>query len=212
MPAVPAVEKACEPLTYKLGLTGGIASGKSTVAALFEQAGYPVIDADVISRQIVEPNSLALKKIALRFGREMVQADGTLNRKALGAKVFGHPQALADLNAIEHPYIRVALTKALDQAVASGADLVLGVIPLMYETQWEDYFDGVAVVNITPKLQLERLVARDGLTVDEAHARINSQMPLAEKVAKADFVIDNSLGQQMREVQVKQLIKHLTGK
>lgn len=212
MPAVPAVEKACDPLTYKLGLTGGIASGKSTVAALFEQAGYPVIDADVIARQIVEPNSLALKKIALRFGRDMIQADGTLNRKALGAKVFGHPQALADLNAIEHPYIRVALTKALDKAVASGVDLVVGVIPLMYETQWEAYFDGVAVVNITPKLQLERLVARDGLTVDEANARIDSQMPLAEKVAKADFVIDNSLGQQMREVQVQQLIKHLTGK
>lgn len=199
-------------MTYKLGLTGGIASGKSTVAALFEQAGYPVIDADVIARQIVEPNSLALKKIALRFGRDMIQADGTLNRKALGAKVFGHPQALADLNAIEHPYIRVALTKALDKAVASGVDLVVGVIPLMYETQWEAYFDGVAVVNITPKLQLERLVARDGLTVDEANARIDSQMPLAEKVAKADFVIDNSLGQQMREVQVQQLIKHLTGK
>lgn len=209
---MPAVEKACDALTYKLGLTGGIASGKSTVAELFKQAGYPVIDADVIARQIVEPNSLALKKIAMRFGRELIQADGTLNRKALGAKVFGHPQALADLNAIEHPYIRVALTKALDEAVASGADLVVGDIPLMYETQWEDYFDGVAVVNITPKLQLERLVARDGLTVDEAHARIDSQMPLAEKVSKADFVIDNSLGQQMREVQVKQLIKHLTGK
>ena len=207
---MPSVEKAGDSLTYKLGLTGGIASGKSTVADLFKQAGYPVIDADVIARQIVAPNSLALKKIALRFGREMIQADGTLNRKALGAKVFGHPQALADLNAIEHPYIRVALTKALDEAVASGVDLVVGDIPLMYETQWENYFDGVAVVNIPPKLQLERLMARDNLTLDEAQARIASQMPLADKVAKADFVIDNSLGQQMREVQVKQLIQHLT--
>ena len=207
---MPSVEKAGDSLTYKLGLTGGIASGKSTVADLFKQAGYPVIDADVIARQIVAPNSLALKKIALRFGREMIQADGTLNRKALGAKVFGHPQALADLNAIEHPYIRVALTKALDEAVASGVDLVVGDIPLMYETQWETYFDGVAVVNIPPKLQLERLMARDNLTLDEAQARIASQMPLADKVAKADFVIDNSLGQQMREVQVKQLIQHLT--
>ncbi|WP_125707670.1 dephospho-CoA kinase [Lacticaseibacillus porcinae] len=199
-------------MTYKLGLTGGIASGKSTVSELFEQAGYPVIDADVIARQIVEPNSLALKKIALRFGRDVIESDGSLNRKALGTKVFGHPQALADLNAIEHPYIRVALTQALDEAVASGVDLVVGDIPLMYETQWEDYFDGVAVVNITPKLQLQRLIERDGLTVDEAQARIASQMPLPQKVAKADFVIDNSLGQQMREVQVTQLIKHLTGK
>lgn len=207
---MPKVKEASDPLTYKLGLTGGIASGKSTVADLFKQAGYPVIDADAIARQIVAPNSLALKKIALRFGQEVIQPDGTLDRKALGAKVFGHPQALADLNAIEHPYIRVALTKALDEAVNSGAKLVVGEIPLMYETHWEQYFDGVAVVNITPQLQLKRLMARDNLSEVQAKARIDSQMPLAAKVAQADFVIDNSLGAQMREVQVNQLIAHLT--
>ena len=196
-------------MTYRLGLTGSIASGKSTVSALFKQAGYPVVDADEIAHQIVEPGQPALAAIRAHFGEGVVHADGSLNRQALSKIVFADAAALAQLNAINRPYLRAAITAALADAGESGAQIVVGDIPLLYETGWQDAFDGVCVVNITPELQLERLMARDHLDEVAARQRIAAQMPLAAKVAQADFVIDNARGPEVRAAQVAALIAHL---
>ncbi|WP_461212941.1 dephospho-CoA kinase [Lacticaseibacillus sp. GG6-2] len=196
-------------MTYLLGLTGGIASGKSTVSAMFKEAGYPVVDADIIARQIVEPGQPALQEIKARFGAHVIQPDGSLDRHVLGRIVFADKQALADLNAIDRPYLRTAIHDALNAAAATGAAIVVGDIPLLYETGWQDAFDGVCVVDIEPALQLSRLMARDHLEEQEAKQRIAAQMPLADKVAQADFVINNSLGPVVRQQQVQALIARL---
>ncbi|MCI1985716.1 MAG: dephospho-CoA kinase [Lactobacillus sp.] len=197
-------------MTYLLGLTGGIATGKSTVAAAFKNAGYPVVSADVIAREIVAPGQPALAKIVARFGEGVLLADGHLNRQALGKIVFADAQALADLNAIDRPYLRQAILAALAEAKASGKAIVVGEIPLLFESHFEAVFDGVAVVTLPPHLQLARLMARDGLDAAAARQRINAQMPLAEKIAKADFLLDNSQGPTVRQQQVDALIAHLT--
>ena len=196
-------------MTYLLGLTGGIATGKSTVAAVFRVAGCPVVDADVIARQIVQPGQPALSAISQAFGPTVINPDGTLDRKALGAIVFADPTKLAQLNRIDKPYLRQAINQALAAAKATGAAVVVGEIPLLYETQYESSFDGVAVVSLPADLQLKRLMARDGLAEVEAKQRIAAQMPLAEKVARADFVIDNSQGAAGRERQVAAILAQL---
>ncbi|WP_225047013.1 dephospho-CoA kinase [Lacticaseibacillus kribbianus] len=197
-------------MTYLLGLTGGIATGKSTVAAVFKRLGCPVVDADVIAREIVAPGRPALREIAAAFGQEMIRPDGTLDRRRLGDAVFSDPTKLARLNAIDRPYLRAAINDALAEAKASGAPVVVGEIPLLYETDYVAAFDGVAVVTVPPHLQLERLMARDGLTRAAATARIAAQMPLADKIARADFLIDNSLGELARIQQVRELLAALS--
>ncbi|MFD1484152.1 dephospho-CoA kinase [Lacticaseibacillus baoqingensis] len=197
-------------MTYLLGLTGGIATGKSTVAAAFKAAGFPVVSADVIARKIVEPGQPALAAIVAEFGPETLLPDGHLNRRVLGQRVFADPQALAKLNAIDQPYLREAIIQALQAAKASGKAIVVGEIPLLFESHFESVFDGVAVVTLPPHLQRQRLMARDGLDEIEAQQRIDAQMPLAEKIAKADFLIDNSQGPAVRLAQVTALIAHLT--
>lgn len=196
-------------MTYVLGLTGGIATGKSTVAGEFRRLGCPVVDADEVAREIVEPGRPALRQIASAFGSSVIRADGSLDRKALGDIVFNDSAKLAQLNAIDHPYLRAAIQDALAAAKATGAPVVVGEIPLLYETHYEAEFDGVAVVTLPPNMQLERLMARDGLTQAQAQARIKAQMPLADKIARADFLIDNSQGPAARRAQVEELFAHL---
>ncbi|MFD1392753.1 dephospho-CoA kinase [Lacticaseibacillus jixianensis] len=198
-------------MTYVLGLTGGIATGKSTVAAEFRKLGCPVVDADEIAREIVEPGRPALRKIEAAFGPTVIRPDGTLDRKSLGDLVFNDPEKLNTLNAIDHPYLRAAITDALAAAIATGAKVVVGEIPLLYETHYEGSFDGVAVVTLPPIMQLERLMARDDLTREAAQARIAAQMPLEEKIARADFLIDNSQGPAMRRAQCQELLGQLAG-
>lgn len=196
-------------MTYVLGLTGGIATGKSTVAAEFRRHGCPVVDADEVAREIVEPGRPALREIVAAFGEGVLRKDGTLDRKTLGDLVFNDQQQLAKLNAIDHPYLRAAIEDALAAAKATAAKVVVGEIPLLYETHYEGSFDGVAVVTVPPTMQLERLMARDDLTQAQAQARIAAQMPLAEKIARADFIIDNSQGPAARRTQVADLLTQL---
>ncbi|MFD1429852.1 dephospho-CoA kinase [Lacticaseibacillus mingshuiensis] len=197
-------------MTYWLGLTGGIATGKSTVAAVFKQRGCPVVDADVIAHQVMAPGEPVLQEIAAAFGADVLTPDGALNRKRLGALIFADSAKRRQLDAIDQPHIRVALKRALDEAAATGAPVIVGDIPLMYETNWDKAFDGVAVVTLPESVQLTRLMARDGLSEAAAQARIEAQMPLREKVARADFLIDNSRGQAIREKQVDALLKAVT--
>lgn len=196
-------------MTYLLGLTGGIASGKSTVSRTFKAAGFPVVDADVIARQIVEPGQPVLARIAQAFGPEVLREDGSLDRAKLAEIVFSQPGRMAALNQINRPYLREAISQALAQAKAGGAAIVVGDIPLLYEADYADDFDGVAVVSVDPNIQLSRLMARDGLSEADAEARIQSQMPLAQKAALADFVIDNNGTQEATIAQANALIHRL---
>lgn len=177
-----------------LGLTGGIASGKSTVAHLLEERGGAIIDADVLAREVVEPGTPGLAAIVRRFGPEVLDGPGALDRRALGARVFGDPAALADLNAIVHPAVRQAMHAHLAELAArpSPPRFAVLVIPLLYEGGLEDLVDEVWVVSVPEAVQRARLAARDGFDPAAVEARIQSQWPLARKVELADRVIDNS--------------------
>lgn len=176
----------------RIGLTGGIASGKSTVAVKLRALGATVIDADLLAREIVKPQEPALLEIEKTFGSEMISPDGTLDRKRLGALVFQDPEKLALLNAITHPRIIALAEKRFQEAEAAGAKATFLDAALLFEAGWDKHLDAVWVVAVPPEEQLRRLVARDGFTPEEAEARIRAQLPLEEKVRRAQVVIDNS--------------------
>ncbi len=174
------------------GLTGGIGSGKSSVAARFRARGLPVIDADVLAREVVCPGSPGLAEIVAAFGDGALSADGTLDRKRVAAIVFNDDAARRKLNAITHPRVRdlmIERTQALD---AAGEPLCCYEVPLLVESGMADMLRPLVVVSVDEATQVARTTARDGATTDEARARIRAQMPLADKTKLADFVIDNS--------------------
>jgi len=175
-----------------IGLTGGIASGKSTLAAELAAGGVPVVDADALARQVVAPGSPALREIAAAFGAEVIRADGALDRARLAGRVFRDPEARRRLEAITHPAVRAATTAELRLLAAAGHPLALYDVPLLYEVGLETTLDAVIVAWVPRAVQLDRLRARDGLALDEAEARLAAQLPLDEKAARADVVVDNS--------------------
>ncbi|GAK47000.1 dephospho-CoA kinase [Secundilactobacillus oryzae JCM 18671] len=175
-----------------IGLTGGIATGKSTVSRIFKEQGISIIDADVIARELVVPGSVALQQIAEHFGSEYVTDEGQLNRKALGRLVFGDAQKLTELNGIMSPLLRQAIKAQIEQSAAQATQFVVLDAATLFEAHFEDLADDIMVVNIPEAVQLNRLMARDGSSEQEASNRITSQLPLAEKVARATVVIDNS--------------------
>ncbi|ANJ69754.1 dephospho-CoA kinase [Latilactobacillus curvatus] len=192
-------------MTYFLGLTGGIASGKSTVAALFKEQGIPVIDADQVAHQVLATNKSVQAQLQAAFGEAVVK-NGQVDRPMLGQQVFGNPEALTQLNAITGPAI---LTAIKQQMQAADAPLVVLDVPLLYEQHYEQYCDGVAVVYVERKTQLQRLMARNQLTIEQANARIDSQSDLATKKARADFVIDNQGTPAMLRQRVLALLQQL---
>ena len=192
-------------MTYFLGLTGGIASGKSTVAALFKEQGIPVIDADQVAHQVLATDKSVQAQLQATFGEAVVK-NGQVDRPVLGQQVFGNPEALDQLNAITGPAI---LTAIKQQMQAADAPLVVLDVPLLYEQHYEQYCDGVAVVYVERKTQLQRLMARNQLTVEQANARIDSQSDLATKKARADFVIDNQGTPAMLRQRVLALLQQL---
>lgn len=174
---------------YLVGLTGGIGAGKSTVAGLLADHGAVVVDADVLAREVVEPGTDGLREVVARFGADVSQPDGSLDRKALAGKVFRDPEALAALNAIVHPRVAALFAERLSQ-VAPDA-VVVHDIPLLVETGAQDRYDLVVVVEAPEAVRLQRLEGR-GLPRDEALARIRAQAPAEDRVAVADVVVDNS--------------------
>jgi len=174
-----------------VGLTGGIASGKSTFSSLLRERGVPVIDADALSRAVVAPGSPALARIAEAFGAEMLLPDGSLDRRRLGARVFADPGARQRLEAITHPAIRDAMIEEVARLAGGGHDLVIYDVPLLYEVGLDGAVDSVVVVWTPRAVQLERLERRDALTLAEAEARLEAQLPLDEKAGRADFVVEN---------------------
>jgi dephospho-CoA kinase len=175
----------------RIGLTGGIGSGKSTVAARLSELGAVVIDSDRLAREVVEVGSPGLARVVERFGPSVLLPDGSLDRPRLGALVFGDPAALADLNAIMHPLIRARSEALGTQAAASGAAAVVHDIPLLVENKLAADFDKVIVVEAPLELRLRRLAGR-GLDAETARARIAAQATDEQRRAVADIVLDNS--------------------
>jgi dephospho-CoA kinase len=173
---------------FRVGLTGGIASGKSTVADELARRGALVIDADRLAREVVDPGTPELAKVAERFPDTVV--DGRLDRARLAAVVFADPQARRDLERIIHPAVRKRAAE-LEQSAPPGS-VVVHVIPLLVETGQESDFDLCVVVDVDHETQLSRLLARDGMTRAEAEARIGAQATREQRLAAADVVIDNS--------------------
>jgi dephospho-CoA kinase len=172
-----------------VALTGGIATGKSHVRAAFERLGVPTVDADLLARDAVTPGSPGLEAVVARFGRDVLDASGALDRHKLAAIVFADAEARRDLEAIVHPAVRHATDRffeALDPAVHPFA---IADIPLLYEVGRDKDFDLVIVTAADPETQVARVIARDGATADEARQRLAAQMPIAEKIQRADFVI-----------------------
>lgn len=175
-----------------IGLTGGIASGKSSVARLLEERGVPVIDADQLAREAVLPGSPALERIVAAFGREVIRDDGTLDRKRLGALVFADADKRRQLENILHPEIRRLGEEQIERAAVAGQRVLVYMAPLLIEAGAADRVDEIWVVTVRPEIQLQRLMARDGIDRAAAQRIIDSQMPLAEKAAHGRVLIDNS--------------------
>lgn len=175
-----------------IGLTGGIASGKSTVAEMLGEHGAWVVDADKLAREVVAVNRPALAEIQKSFGPGVISNDGSLDRAQLGQVVFADEEARQRLNSIVHPRVLELSREQIHQAEEAGAGLVVYDVPLLYETSREGEFDGVLVVWVDPLTQLLRLRQRSGLAEDEARKRIASQMPLGRKRDLSTWVIDNS--------------------
>lgn len=174
-----------------IGLTGGIATGKTTVSDyLAARYGLPVLDADQLARSAVEPGSPLLPAIAQRFGAEVIGADGLLDRPRLGEIVFQQPAERQWLEAQIHPIVRAQLLAGIAAHQGRSNSIALA-IPLLFEAQMTDLVTEIWVVSCEPTQQLHRLMARNHLTVDQAQARINSQWPLAQKMARADVVLHN---------------------
>lgn len=174
-----------------IGLTGGIATGKSTFSSLLRTRGVPVLDADAFAKAAVEPGSPALAEIARTFGPGVLTPDGRLDRKRMAALVFADASARGRLEAITHPAVRRALAEETARLAAAGLALAFYDTPLLFEVGLDRTLDCVVVVWASAATQRARLVARDGLTPAEADARLAAQLPIDEKAARADLVVEN---------------------
>lgn len=177
---------------FKIGLTGGIASGKSTVLTYFKDKGIPYIDADIVAREVVEPGTEGLQAIVETFGSNVLHADGTLNREALGAIVFHNEEKRQLLNSCLKTHIRNRIMELTSQYEQGNTPILIYDIPLLIEGEWYTMMDEVWLVYVNETTQIERLMSRNGYTREDALARINSQMRLDDKRAYADIIVDNN--------------------
>jgi dephospho-CoA kinase len=192
----------------KVALTGGIATGKSHCLTRFAARGVPVVDADRLSHEIVQPGSPTRDAIVRRFGPRVLTGEGLLDRPALAAVVFADPDGRRDLEAIVHPEV---YRRIRDWAVnlPPATRVAIADIPLLFETGHQHEFDRVIVCACPPGEQIRRLVARDGLSEDDARARLAAQWPIDEKVARADFVIHTDGAKAETDAQVREILEKL---
>lgn len=176
-------------MTTVIGLTGGIACGKTTASNFFAEQGIEIIDADIAAREVVAPGEPALTEIVTRFGDEMLQPDGSLDRKKMRELVFADADKRKQLEAILHPRIRQRLRKQLQQA---KGPYVIFSVPLMFESGLDQLTDRVLVIDVSPEVQRQRLIERDGSSVEQANAIVSAQMPREERNSRADDIVDNS--------------------
>ena len=188
---------------YRIGLTGGIASGKSTVSAMLRQLGATVVDTDLIAREVTAPGSSAVSAMSRRYGSEIVNEDGSLRREAVGRIVFSQPAERQWLESLLHPLIRARAEQQAQDAWAAGQRIVVFDVPLLFESGWNEWVDEIWTVYVPPALQRQRLQQRDGYSATEIDERLASQWPIDEKARQADRVIDNtgSLESTRRQVE-----------
>jgi dephospho-CoA kinase len=197
-----------------IGLTGGIASGKSTVSQKLKESSIPVIDADEIAKDVVKKGSPGLKAIIEKFGADVLLPDGSLDRRKLGQKVFGNKELRSALEAITHPLVRAEVERRRRDLEEKNIPVAVYDIPLLFEVQCEDQFDAIIVVSCSPEQQRERLNQRsqsEGLPLDEneIEKRISSQIPLKQKEQKASFVVMNDGDQAKLTSEISRLLKWL---
>ncbi|NLD32205.1 MAG: dephospho-CoA kinase [Trichococcus flocculiformis] len=198
-------------MSYILGLTGSIATGKSTVAKLFLSAGIPVVDADLGARAVVLPGAPGLADIIEHFGEAYLLSDGTLDRKRLGALIFSDREKRKELDVLLKERINDWIQAEKERYISEGHKLIVLDIPLLYEGGYEDSCDAVMVVYVPEELQVQRLMSRNHLDADEAIRRMQSQLSIEKKKELADFVIDNSGTIEETKKQVNDwLLKHRT--
>ena len=192
----------------RVALTGGIATGKSYVSTKLREAGVPVVDADTLAREVVAPGTPALAAIRKRFGPDAVRADGTMDRVRIGHLVFRDKRARQDLEGIVHPAVIKAIEEFFDK-LPKRTPFAVADIPLLYETGRQAQFDSVIVVACPREMQLERVLARDRLTKEDAERRLAAQLPIDEKVKKANHVIRTDAGFDSTDEQIKKVIANL---
>jgi len=190
-----------------IGLTGGIASGKSTVATILKQLGAAVINADELSREVVQPGNEAWKEIVETFGADILQSDKTLDRKKLRTMVFNSPEARKKLEAIIHPKVRALAEERIRELAAAGRSIIVYEVPLLFEGQLHLWLRPVILVACDVNAQKQRLRDRDRLTNTEAQRHIDAQMSLEEKRKLADYVIENNGSLEELEQQVKSVLE-----
>ena len=193
-----------------IGLTGGIATGKSTVSALLKKAGAVIIDADLIARKVVKKGQPAYRKIVQNFGETILLTDGEINRSVLGDIIFNDPQKKQLLNSIVHPHVRKEQNRQLKYIEKNDPDaIVILDIPLLIESQMYRDLSEVIVVYATELIQIKRLMQRDNISEADALARVRSQMPIEEKKGKATIVIDNSSTRENTRTQTLKIFQRL---
>ena len=194
-----------------VGLTGGVASGKSIVAQMLVELGAHLIDTDQLARKVVEPDRPAWRDIVARWGEGILNEDRSINRGKLAQIIFSDPEARKELEGMTHPRIDEEVKRLVEELeyACNGRGIIIIDVPLLYEVNWQDKVDLVIVVYADEDTQIERLLEKRGMTREEAQARLNSQLPLSEKVKYADFVVDNSGSMQRTGEQVKKIFGEL---
>lgn len=192
----------------KLGITGNIASGKTLVENLLRQNGIPVIDADALVHELYEDENV-INLIKTLFAGYDIEENGVLSRKKIGKIAFSDEEKLKGLEKILHPEVREKVEKFFLKNISEP--IVAASVALLFEAGFEELFDKIIFVEISPKIQLQRLVARNNITENEAKKRIKAQIPQEQKIPRADFVIDNNLTQENTEAQLKKILAELLG-
>ncbi|KAK8954707.1 hypothetical protein KSP39_PZI002621 [Platanthera zijinensis] len=193
-----------------VGLTGGIASGKSTVSNLFRSSGVPVVDADIVARDVVRKGTPGLRKVAIAFGDDVLLENGEINRSRLGQIIFSDPAKRKLLNRLLAPHISSSIFWEIVKLWVKGCKVIILDIPLLFEAKMDGWTDPIIVVWINPEAQLQRLMVRDGISEEDARNKINSQISLDWKKAKADIVIDNSGSIEDTRTQFQKVLKRVT--
>ena len=191
-----------------IGITGGIASGKSTVTEFLRQQGYKVIDADQVVHELQEPGERLYQALLSAFGPAILQEDGRLDRPKLGAMIFGNPELLAQSSQIQNQIIHEELAGRRD-LLEEMEDIFFMDLPLLFELQYEDWFDQIWLVDVTEETQLSRLMTRNGLSQEEAEKRIAAQLSLREKRKRADVLIDNNGPREATRQQIRDALQKL---
>ncbi|GIO21712.1 dephospho-CoA kinase [Oceanobacillus sp. J11TS1] len=194
-------------MSLVIGLTGGIASGKSTVAKMFAALDIPVIDADIIAREVVEPGEESYQKVVEVFGEEILKEDGSINRPKLGSIIFSDSEKRERLNQIVHPAVRKRVLEKKEYYIRQGEKCIVLDVPLLFESKLTSLVEKTLVVFVVKETQLKRLMERNQLSEQEAWDRIQSQMPLEEKVKLADELIDNNHSIEESKEQLLDLLK-----